>query len=61
MIEDVISYCQERKNNVNAEAWYNHYMAKGWFIGKTKMVDWKAAVRTWEDKNVKSKEPYEGV
>jgi len=61
VIEDVISYCQERKNNVNAEAWYNHYMAKGWFIGKTKMVDWKAAVRTWEDKNVKSKEPYEGV
>lgn len=52
-IEQVISYCQERKNNVDAEAWYNHYTAKGWFIGKTKMVDWKAAVRTWEKNSIK--------
>lgn len=47
-IKDVLSYCQERKNMVDAETWYNHYTAKGWLIGKTKMVDWKAAVRTWE-------------
>jgi len=47
-INEVISYCKERKNNVDPEVWYNHYTAKGWLIGKTKMVDWKAAVRTWE-------------
>ena len=47
-LDNVRLYCQERKNNVDAEAWYNHYTAKGWLIGKTKMVDWKAAVRTWE-------------
>jgi hypothetical protein len=23
-------------------------MAKGWMIGKNRMKDWKAAVRTWE-------------
>ena len=23
---------------------------KGWFVGKNKMKDWKAAVRTWEQK-----------
>ena len=60
-IKDVLSYCQERKNNVDAEAWYNHYEAKGWLIGKTKMVNWKAAVKTWEKKDVKAKNPYEDV
>jgi hypothetical protein len=44
----VKNYCLERKNNVDAEKWYNFYEAKGWMIGKNKMKDWKAAVRTWE-------------
>lgn len=48
---DVIEYCKERKNNVDAETWINHYTAKGWMIGKNKMKDWKAAVRTWEKSN----------
>ena len=47
-IEEVRSYCQERKNNVDAEQFVNFYAAKGWMIGKTKMKDWKASVRTWE-------------
>ena len=24
------------------------YASKGWMVGKNKMKDWKAAVRTWE-------------
>lgn len=47
-IEEVKNYCEERKNNVDHERWYDHYEAKGWMIGKNKMKDWKAAVRTWE-------------
>lgn len=47
-IEEVQAYCRERGNNVDAERWHNHYRANGWMVGKTKMVDWKAAVRTWE-------------
>ena len=47
-LEDVITYCKERKNNVNPEKWLDHYTANGWMIGKNKMKDWKAAVRTWE-------------
>ncbi len=47
-LEEVRSYCLERNNGVNPEAWINHYQAKGWMIGKSKMRDWKAAVRTWE-------------
>lgn len=51
-LEEVISYCKERKNNVDPERWYNFYQAKGWLIGKNKIKDWKAAVRTWEKKQV---------
>lgn len=47
-IEEVRKYCQERKSNIDAEAFVNFYEAKGWMIGKNKMKDWKAAVRTWE-------------
>jgi len=48
-LEQVIAYCQERKNSVDPQRWLNHYTAKGWMIGKNKMKDWKAAVRTWEN------------
>lgn len=47
-LEDVINYCLERKNGVDAKKWFNFYSAKGWMVGKNKMKDWKAAVRTWE-------------
>ncbi len=49
-LEEVQEYCKERKNNVDVWRWYNFYQAKGWLIGRNKMKDWKAAVRTWEDK-----------
>jgi hypothetical protein len=42
-------YCLERKNTVDPIKWFNFYEAKGWMIGKNKMKDWKAAVRTWEE------------
>ena len=47
-LEEVRSYCQERKNNVNPEKFIDHYTANGWMVGRNKMKDWKAAVRTWE-------------
>ncbi len=52
-LEEVKAYCQERKNGVNWERWHNFYSAKGWMVGKNKMKDWKAAVRTWEDSKPK--------
>jgi len=58
-IEDVKAYCKERNNNVDAEKWYNFYEAKGWMIGKNKMKDWKAAVRTWENEIKPQKLKYE--
>ena len=53
-LEEVESYCRERKNNVDPESFINFYESKGWVIGKSKMKDWKAAVRTWE-RNEKKK------
>ena len=29
------------------------YKNKAWFIGKNKMKDWKACIRTWENKRKK--------
>ena len=47
--EDVKNYCLERNNGVDPNKWFNFYEAKGWMVGRNKMKDWKAAVRTWED------------
>ena len=53
--EEVEAYCLERQNNVDAQKFIDFYEAKGWMIGKNKMKDWKAAVRTWErEDNVRS-------
>ena len=47
-LSEIKSYCQERNNGVNPEKFFNFYESKGWMVGKNKMKDWKAAVRTWE-------------
>ena len=47
-VEEVAEYCLERANGINAQRFVDFYTAKGWKIGKEKMHDWKAAVRTWE-------------
>lgn len=47
-VEEVREYCKSRNNSVDAETFVDFYSSKGWFVGKNKMKDWKAAVRTWE-------------
>lgn len=46
--EEVREYCRERNKGVNPDKWYDFYLSKNFMIGKSKMQDWKAAVRTWE-------------
>lgn len=53
-LEEVQEYCYERNNNIDPQAFIDFYESKGWMIGKNKMKDWKAAVRTWE-KNSQSR------
>lgn len=53
-LDDVKDYCIERNNNIEAEAFLDFYDSKDWKIGKNKMKDWKAAVRTWERRETKT-------
>lgn len=54
-VDDVRSYCSERKNTVDPQRWFDYYSANGWMVGKNHMKDWKAAVRTWESKEQEKK------
>lgn len=54
-IEEIEEYCLERNNGINANAFYDFYESKDWFVGKNKMKDWKACVRTWEQRDTKTK------
>lgn len=52
-VEEVRAYIVERNNGLtaqDAETFVDFYEAKGWKIGNQPMKDWKAAVRTWENK-----------
>ena len=52
-LDEVKNYCILRKNNIDAEAFIDFYESKNFMIGKNKMKDWKACVRTWERREVK--------
>lgn len=52
-VSDVRAYCAERGNNVDAQRFVDFYTSNGWLVGKNHMKDWKAAVRTWEQRNGK--------
>lgn len=58
-IEDIKSYCNERKNTVDAEKFYNYYESNGWKVGKNPMKDWKAAIRTWEQNSYSKPKKFE--
>ena len=49
-LDEIRVYCQERGNQVDPEKFFNFYESKGWVVGKSPMKDWKAAVRTWEQR-----------
>lgn len=46
-IEQIKAYCLEASKNIDAEAFFDFYEAKGWVVGRAPMKDWKAAVRNW--------------
>lgn len=55
-LEEIKAYCNERRNNVDAERFFDYYESNGWKVGKNPMKDWKAAVRTWERNGFTAKE-----
>lgn len=54
-VDQIREYCQERRNSVDPEKFFDFYESKGWVIGKEPMKDWKACVRTWEKSENESK------
>ena len=61
-VDEVSDYCNQRNNSVDAETFIDFYQAKGWMVGKNKMKDWKACVRTWEtNRKQRSKPRKEGT
>lgn len=50
-ISEVEKYCSEKGYKIDANHFIDFYEAKGWMIGKNKMKDWKAAIRTWAQRS----------
>ena len=46
-VQEVRDYINDKGYTVDAQRFVDFYDSKGWMIGKNKMKDWKAAVRTW--------------
>ena len=53
-VDEVAAYCGERNNRIDPQTFVDFYASKGWVVGKSKMKDWKAAIRTWEKRDVNS-------
>ena len=54
-LELVQSYITENKYSVDAQRFIDFYESKGWYVGKNKMKNWQAAVRTWANDKPKQK------
>ena len=52
-VEEVRQYCLENSYTLDAHRFVDFYECKGWMVGKNKMKNWKAAVRTWVRKDQK--------
>lgn len=45
----VAEFCtQHNLSRVDQEAWFGHYIANGWKIGRNSMKSWEACLRTWD-------------
>lgn len=56
-VEEVAAYCKERGNYVDAQHFVDFYESKDWKVGSSPMKDWKAAVRTWEQRDGRTRKP----
>jgi uncharacterized protein YdaU (DUF1376 family) len=56
-IDSIRDYCNERMNNIDPQRFFDFYQSKGWLVGKSKMKDWKAALRNWENSNRQELKP----
>lgn len=51
-IEQLKTYMSEITMDDISTKWFDYYESNGWLVGKNKMKNWKAAVRTWKNNNL---------
>ena len=51
-IVEIKNYMLEIGMNDVSEKWFDYYESNGWLVGKNKMKNWRAAVRTWKNNNL---------
>ncbi len=60
-VEEIGTYCKERNNTVDAQTFWDFYESKGWKVGNQPMKNWKAAVRTWEQRRTPVKQESQNI
>lgn len=50
-VSEVAEYISSRGSKVDPQQFVDFYESNGWKVGKNPMKDWRAAVRTWEQRN----------
>ena len=61
-LEEIQTYCKERKNNVDAKKFYDYYSAAEWRDKNgDKVKSWKQKVITWEGRNKKEEKADENL
>lgn len=56
-VEEVRAYCTEKGYGIDPERFVDYYTSNGWMVGKSKMRNWKAAVRNWNKREEPKNEP----
>lgn len=47
-VDDVEAYCEEKGIfGFDAQKFVDYYTSNGWMVGRNRMRDWRAAIRTW--------------
>lgn len=57
-VEEVQAYISEKGYCIDPETFVNFYESKGWYVGKNKMKNWRAAVSTWQKNQKERNENY---
>ncbi len=59
--KEIEEYGKSINYNLKGVNFIDFYEARGWMVGKAKMKDWKAAVRTWRNRHLQDQkkiDPY---
>lgn len=51
-LDEIRAYISEKQYSVNPLKFFNHYESNGWLVGKNKMKNWKAAIVSWQTREI---------